>query len=140
MTLSGLNWWLVVLESLIVFLGGWIWFGPKTFYKPWIEALNKKEGMNQMYKPGALFSLTYLQGLIQIIALGWIINSLQHHIAGIGVVDGAVIGFWLGIGIVAMPAFRHSMFAEHRRKAWVIEASYDVLNLVIVGALFGLFN
>ena len=142
MTFTGLNLLGVLLAFAISFISGGIWFGPKTFYPVWMKARGIESGQLNAHqnKPALLFGGTIIGVLIQTLTLGLIINSLQKYEPNLGVLDGAGIGFALGIGISMFSSLSHRLFGGESLKVWIIETANDALNLTIAGAIIAFFN
>lgn len=141
MTISELNLLGVVVAFFVSFISGAIWFGPKTFYPIWMKAKGNATGQltASQNKPILLFGGTILGLLIQTLTLAIIINSLGKN-TDIGVVDGAGIGFALGVGISMFSSLSHRLFGGESLKVWIIETANDALNLTIAGAIIAFFN
>ena len=141
MTFSDLNLIGVVVAFFVSFISGAIWFGPKTFYPIWMKAKGNTTGQlsSSQNKPVLLFGGTILGVLIQTLTLALIINSLGKHIE-IGIIDGAGVGFALGVGISMFSSLSHRLFGGESLKVWVIETANDATNLTIAGAIFAFLN
>ena len=141
MTFSDLNLVGVVVAFFISFISGAIWFGPKTFYPVWMRAKGNATGQltSSQNKPVLLFGGTILGVLIQTLTLGLIMNSLGKNV-DIGILDGAGIGFALGVGISMFSSLSHRLFGGESLKVWVIETANDAINLTIAGAIIAFFN
>ena len=142
MTFSGLNFLGVLIAFIVSFVSGAIWFGPKTFYPVWMKAKGVASGelTSNQNKPALLFGGTILGVIIQTLTLGLIINSLQIHQPDLGVLDGAGIGFALGVGIAMFASLSHRLFGGDSLKVWIIETANDAINLTIAGAIIAFFN
>ena len=142
MTFDGLNWLGVFVAFLFSFISGAIWFGPKTFYPVWMRARGISSGQltTQQNKPALLFGGTIVGVLIQTLTLGLIITSIQKHQSDFGILDGALIGLGLGVGIAAFASLSHRLFGGESLKVWIIETSNDAINLTVVGAIITFFN
>ncbi len=142
MTFSGLNLLAVLAAFVFSFISGAIWFGPKTFYPVWMKARGIASGqLNQnQNKPVLLFGGTILGVLIQTLTLGLLINSLQKYQPNLGVLDGAGIGFALGVGISMFSSLSHRLFGGDSLKVWIIETANDAINLTIAGAIIAFLN
>ena len=141
MTLHGLNLVGVLIASLVCFISGGIWFGPKTFYPIWMKARGIESGrLNENHNPAILFGGTIVAIIAQVLVLGTIINTLQHHQNNFGILDGASVGFLLGFGIGAAASLSHRLFGGESFKVWIIETSNDVINMTIAGAIIAFFN
>ncbi|MEY4206502.1 MAG: hypothetical protein RL255_339 [Actinomycetota bacterium] len=140
--IEGLNWFGILIAFLFSFVSGAIWFGPKTFYPIWMRARGIASGQlsSQQNKPVILFGGTILGILIQTLTLGLIITNLQKHQADFGMLDGALVGFALGVGIAAFASLSHRLFGGESIKVWIIETANDAINLTIAGAIIAFFN
>ena len=139
---EGLNWLGILVAFLFSFVSGALWFGPKTFYPVWMRARGIASGQLtiQQNKAVLLFGGTLLGILVQTLTLGFIITNLQKHQADFGVMDGALVGFALGVGIAAFASLSHRLFGGESLKVWVIETANDAINLTVAGAIIAFFN
>ena len=142
MTFQNLNLLGVLIASLVSFISGAIWFGPKTFYPIWMKARGIQSGQlnSQQNKPVLLFGGTIIGVLTQTLTLALVINSLQQAGRDIGITDGAGIGFALGVGIAMFASLSHRLFGGESIKVWLIETTNDAINLTIAGAIIAFFN
>ena len=141
MTFSGLNLLGVLVAFIVSFASGGIWFGPKTFYPIWMKARGIESGqLNENHKPAVLFGSTIVGVLVQTLTLGLIISSLQKHQPDFGILDGAGVGFALGVGIAMFASLSHRLFGGENFKVWIIETTNDAINLTIAGAIIAFFN
>jgi hypothetical protein len=141
MTISGLNFVGVLVAFIVSFASGGIWFGPKTFYPVWMKAKGIESGQltTQQNKPALLFGGTILGVFVQTVTLAIIITSISVS-TEIGVIDGAGIGFALGVGIGMFASLSHRLFGGDSLKVWIIETANDAINLTIAGAIIAFFN
>ena len=142
MTFSGLNFAGVIIAFIVSFVSGAIWFGPKTFYPVWMKAKGNPSGglTENQNKPALLFGGTIIGVLVQTLTLALIINSLQAHNPDFGVMDGAGVGFALGVGIAMFASLSHRVFGGDSLKVWIIETANDAINLTIAGAIIASLN
>ena len=141
MTISGLNVIGVLVAFAVSFVSGGIWFGPKTFYPLWMKERGIASGQlnaNQN-KPALLFGGTIIGVLVQTFTLAIIITSISAG-RDIGILDGAGIGFALGVGLAMFASLSHRLFGGENLKVWIIETANDALNLTIAGAIIAFFN
>ena len=142
MTFTGLNFVGVLIAFVISFISGGIWFGPKTFYPIWMKAKGVANGelTTQQNMPALLFGGTIIGVLVQTLTLALIINTLQTNGVDLGLLDGAGVGFALGVGIGAFASLSHRLFGGDSLKVWIIETANDAINLTIAGAIIAYFN
>ena len=142
MTFNELNIVGVLIAFAVSFISGGIWFGPKTFYPLWMKEKGIASGQltQQQNKPALMFGGTILGVLVQTLTLGLIINSLQQNLPDFGIIDGAGVGFALGVGIAMFASLSHRLFGGENLKVWFIETINDAINLTIAGAIITFFN
>jgi hypothetical protein len=142
MTFSNLNFVGILVAFGFSFVSGAIWFGPKTFYPIWMKARGIKDGQltTNQNKPVLLFGGTILGVLVQTLTLGLIIDSLQVNNPDLGILDGAGVGFALGVGIGMFASLSHRLFGGDSLKVWIIETTNDAINLTVAGAIIAFFN
>jgi hypothetical protein len=142
MTFSGISILGIAIAFVVSFISGGIWFGPKTFYPIWMKERGIATGQldaNQN-KPVLLFGGTIVGVLVQTVTLALIINSLVVAKVDIGILDGAGIGFALGVGIAMFASLSHRLFGGENIKVWLIETANDAINLTIAGAIIAYFT
>lgn len=142
MSFSELNIVGVLIAFVFSFISGGIWFGPKTFYPVWMKARGNASGQltGEQNKPALLFGGTIIGVLIQTLTLALIINSLQKSQPDFSILEGAAVGFALGVGIAMFASLSHRLFGGENLKVWVIETANDAINLTIAGAIITFFN
>ena len=142
MTFSGISILAIAIAFVVSFISGGIWFGPNTFYPIWMKERGIATGQldaNQN-KPVLLFGGTIVGVLVQTVTLALIINSLVVAKVDIGILDGAGIGFALGVGIAMFASLSHRLFGGENIKVWLIETANDAINLTIAGAIIAYFT
>lgn len=142
MTISDLNIVGVLIAFVISFISGGIWFGPKTFYPIWMKArgIGSGELSRQQNKPTLLFGGTIIGVLIQTLTVAVLVTSLKAGTPDFAVLDGALVGAAVGIGIAAFASLSHRLFGGESLKVWIIETANDAINLTIAGAIITYFN
>ena len=142
MTFTGLDIVGVIVAFGFSFVSGAIWFGPKTFYPIWMKERGVASGQltTTQNKPALLFGGTILGIIAQTLTLALVINSLQQTGIEISVIDGAGIGFTLGLGIAAFASLSHRLFGGESLKVWIIETANDAINLTVAGAIIAFFS
>lgn len=142
MTFTDFNLVGVLVAFVVSFISGGIWFGPKTFYPIWMKARGIESGQlsQQQNKPALLFGGTIIGLLFQTLTLAVIITSLQAGNSEFAILDGALVGAALGVGIAAFASLSHRLFGGESIKVWIIETANDALNLTIAGAIITYFN
>jgi hypothetical protein len=139
MDFGSINWVAVLIATLVSFVSGFIWFGPKTFYPIWWKALGKSPNaepgsqQNMVVVFGSIIVALFVQSLVFSIVLGW----YGAKIGDLNAASGALAGLIVGVGIVAASPLSHRLMGQHGFKVWILEAGNDVLNYVLMGLVLG---
>lgn len=135
-----LNLWAILVCAVAAMVLGSIWYGP-LFGKMWMrlcgmsdmDAATRKD-MQKKAMP--LYFVQFVITLIQLFVLSYLTGS--------SAVDGMLSAVWVWIGFVFPTVAATSMWTgEPRRMAWTrfgIQASYQLVSLVMFGAILGAWN
>ncbi len=133
-----INWWAILVTTLISFILGFLWFGP-IFGKAWMKTLGltMPETITPEMKKGMI------KGYI-IVAIGALIMNfvLLHNLTfGIqylgfgGIAAGLQGAFWNWLGFVAPATIGSYLWESRPFKHWVITAGYYLVALLINGMI-----
>lgn len=124
----------VVAATVVAFISGAVWFGPKTFFPIWWRSMGKTEDSTpgQGHSMGVVFGSTFVGVIVQAVVMALVIAKLDES-SNVSPGQGALIGFVLGIGFAAAPSLSHRLFGQQGFKVWLIEVGSDVLNLTLIG-------
>jgi len=141
MFLANLNWIAIFVASLVSFVSGALWFGPKTFFPVWWKAMGKdsSEVPGSGSNMGVVFAATYLGQLFQVTAMAMVIAAARLAYPGFSLAEGLPLGLIVGIGLIAASSLSHRLFAGQGFKVWLIEVSNDVINIVIASVILTLW-
>jgi hypothetical protein len=142
MIFSELNWLAILSATLVAFVAGAIWFGPKTFFPIWWKLMGKGEsspaagsGSNM----AVVFGSTFLAAFAQATTVA-IVIELASSGAAVDPIQGALIGSLLGFGLAAASSLSHRLFAGNGFRVWIIEVGSDIVNLTLMGLVIASFG
>jgi hypothetical protein len=142
MIFSELNWLAILSATLVAFVAGAIWFGPKTFFPIWWKLMAKGEsspaagsGSNM----AVVFGSTFLAAFAQATTVA-IVIELASSGAAVDPIQGALIGSLLGFGLAAASSLSHRLFAGNGFRVWIIEVGSDIVNLTLMGLVIASFG
>jgi hypothetical protein len=143
-SMSSLNFLAIFVASIVSFVIGAVWFGPKTFYPIWMKALGREVPTERVKLTAGetllMFGGTYLAALIQVVTLSLIL-ALARAAGPVSVGTGALIGFVFSVGLGAFASLSHRMFSQpgmkvyRSLKVWLIEVGQDVVCVTIAGII-----
>ena len=130
-----INWLAVVVAAVVHQALGALWYGP-MFGKAWMKSIGKtKEELEQADGPPLpkLLAISALCSLITAFALAVVISLCGEE--GIGV--GMGIGALTAIGFIATSVVNNALFEDRSKTTVGIYVSYQILGLVLMGAVLG---
>lgn len=143
MIFAELNWLAILSATLVAFVAGAIWFGPKTFFPVWWKLMGKE---NQTPAAGSgsnmavVFGSTFLAALVQAITVAIVVELASAGSADFGPLQGALVGSLLGFGLAAASSLSHRLFAGNGFRVWIIEVGSDIVNLTLMGLVIASFG
>lgn len=134
-----INWPAVLVAALVYFLLGALWYSPAFLGKPWMRST----GMETEDTEGGPGPAIYVAPL-----LGYLISSiatalLAEATATDSLEEGLILGLIVGVGFSAVLAGITAVFSPKMPEplTWFwITASYNVVGLLLVGAILGLWE
>jgi hypothetical protein len=126
------NWVAIIIATVASIVLGFLWFSSVLFLKPWQAMRPDKTPPSGTASP-MLYVITTLGALVTAITLDWIIGLAHAN----GVVGGALIGLYAGLGLVAPAILSDNLFNERPFKLYLIVAGFPVVSLLVMGAIIG---
>lgn len=121
------NWLAVVVAALSAFVLGALWYGP-LFGEAWMEENDFTEddltadNMTVIY--GTAFVLEFI-----------IAVNLAFFVGDAAIREGALYGFLVGFGWIAMAMGVNALFSRSTVRLWLIDSFYFVVSLTLMGVI-----
>ncbi len=133
-----INWWAIIVTTIISVVIGSLWYGP-IFGKAWMNAVGismpevmTPEMKKMMYRS---YALVIIGSLVMNYVLLYSIVFASAYMNASGAYAGIMAGFWNWLGFIA-PVTLGSVLWENRPwKYWFITAGYYLVMLLINGAI-----
>lgn len=141
MPFGEINWWAVVVATIASFVVGFLYFNSKTMFPVWWRAMGRSmdEEPADSGSMGIVFAMMFVVSFVQAAVLAAVIELVRLTGQDVGLFGGLAVGALMGVAFAAMPAFGHRAFAGHGVKVWLIESGGDILGLMAMGAIIGLW-
>ena len=137
------NYIAVLVAAVIAYIIGALWFSPLLFGKQWMKLTGKsqsdmeaakKKGMGKTYFSHFLTTLLMSYVLFHFIA-GWYFS--QSALTGTAV--GLQTAFWLWLGLLATTQLSPVFWNGKPLKLYWIETSYNLVGLLLMGLIIGMW-
>jgi hypothetical protein len=124
------NWLALIVVVIARMVLGAVWYSPPLFVKPWLAASGINEAEMKAGLPRAL-----VFDLVGTIIMTFVLVHAVKYAGAQGVVQGAVVGFWNWLGFVAVTSLSQTMHEHRPLKLWLIGNGYQLVALLIMGAI-----
>ncbi len=138
MEISFVSWTAVTACFAFSVISGALWFGPKTFFPAWWNAIGKAVGDQPVGTP-VTWLLLMLTSFVQALCSAMLVPLIAGAMGGTNAASGAMAGFFIWLGFVGPTGLANKLFAGYIR-AWAIESGNHLLNFVVFGAIIGALN
>ena len=130
--LLSLSWMAVIVAAIVYFILGGLWYSPLLFADAWMKQINKTA--DDFDKPNpVIFLYSFILQLIATISLGLFISAMAIDTA----VNGAIIGFGAGSGLLFTLSGATGIFSDTPFKLHLINNGYHVIGLTLAGLIIG---
>ena len=131
--LPTIHWLPVIGSAVAVFAIGALWYSPMLFGKAWVKAHGhtpeKIEAMRATM--GRAYGVSFLCYVVMAAAMAILLKRMDV----IYVRGGVKLGALIGVGFVATVGLTANMFSEKRLATWLIDAGYQIVYLMVMGAI-----
>lgn len=133
-TTSQVNVWAVIVCTMINIILGMIWYSPKVLGTLWA----KEHGFDlDQLKPSVWH---YVGGIIVAFILAFVLNMMIHIFDIVGMGKGIAFGFFIWLGFIATTHFSGVIWARKPFIVYFIDAGFMLLNLIVIGAIMGIWQ
>jgi uncharacterized protein DUF1761 len=125
----------VLVAAIVAFALGALWYSPPLFARAWVKA--------QGHTPEKLAAMqasagkTYGISFLCFILMAAVVCVLLAHLGVTDWMMGAMWGAHLWLGIAVPIGLMANVYSDKPLMAWVIDAGYQLLYLVVMGAIIG---
>jgi uncharacterized membrane protein len=111
-------------------LGG-LWYSNVMFARPWMRAVGRTP--EQLTGAGLGYALSAVGALVASYALARIVRWAEVD----DVFNGALVGVLVWLGFIATVLAVTTYFGGRPRELWLINAGYQLVALILMGAIHG---
>lgn len=128
----------VVVSAVVVFLIGALWYSPVLFAKAWIRAHGHTEEklLEMRARAGRAYAVSFVCYLVMAAAM----SILLQRIGVVSVLTGVKLGALLGLGFAATLGLTANVFSDKPLSAYLIDAGYQVVSLIVMGAILAAWS
>lgn len=135
MNFTAVNFLAILVSGIAYMVAGFLWYGP-LFAKSWMALVGfTEEDLRRGANP-AMYLLTFVGALVAAYILALFISAAQMTT----LVGGLEVGVLAGLGFVVPTFGANYIFLRRPLKLYLIDVGYQVVSLVIGGAILGIWR
>ncbi|TMG77037.1 MAG: DUF1761 domain-containing protein [Betaproteobacteria bacterium] len=129
--LVSINWWAVLLATIVAYAIGAVWYAPPVFGKRWMAALGKSG--EQLGDPAKLRAAQFFLTLV----IASVLAAVVVRFGAVTWIEGAAIGFVLSAGFVGTSLLSDWMSCSFNMRLYWMQIGYRLVCVTAMGAILG---
>lgn len=130
------NWLAIVVASVAAMAVGAVWYSSLLFGKKWMKLVGKSQA--DLKKANTMQS--YLMAFVMALISAFVLWRFMDMMGATNYVQGAMAGFWSGVGLVATGVALNYMFEGRPQQLIWLTVGHHVVALTLMGAVLGLLG
>jgi hypothetical protein len=129
-----INYVAVIIAALVPMVLGALWYSPALFAGPWMRAVGRAE--DELGGMGVGYVISAVTAVLSSYALARIERWAEVD----DLWNGALVGLLAWVGFVAGVLAVTTYFGGRPHALWMINAGYQLVSLVVMGAILGVWT
>jgi len=132
------NWLAIIVAAVVAFLIGGLWYSPLLFARQWMAAhAHSPEDVARMKADAPrAYGISFVAFLVMAFILQMVLNHVDAHTWQSGALWAAHLwlGFAVTIGLMA------NVYSGKRFSVFLIDAGYQLVYFLVMGAILGAWH
>jgi hypothetical protein len=130
-----INFWALIVAALIRIALGALWYSPIAFFESW----RKTVGLDHATVNAGIGRAVAVDVIGALVMAFVLVHSVIYAEAAT-LLQGAAIGFWNWLGFVAVVLLSATMHENRPLRYFLINAGYNLIALVLMGAVLAVWR
>ena len=132
------NYLAVVVAALAAWILGALWYSPALFGRQWAAAQGFTPEKMETMRQG--MARKYLITFVCMVIMAWVLAALIDRLGILGALGGVKVGGVAWLGFVATTGLTAQQFSGKPAGAFLIDAAYQLVYLVIMGVILAVWR
>jgi hypothetical protein len=133
--MSGVNLLAIPVAALVAFLIGGLWYSNLMFAKAWVNAHGHTPEKLAAMQAGA--GRAYTGSLVAFLLMATVLSIFLKYLDAGTMQQGAGWGFHAWLGFALPIGFTAQLYSDRKFATFLIDAGYQLVYLVVMGAILG---
>jgi len=130
-----INWLAVVVAAVATFVIGAVWYSPALFARQWQKAHGySADKLTQLRKT---MPQAFMGSFVCYLVIAFALAVLMVWSGRIGLVEGVKLAVLCWFGFAATLGLTANLYSDKRLMVFVIDAAYQLVFFVVMGAILG---
>jgi Protein of unknown function (DUF1761) len=129
------HWPAILGAALIAWLIGALWYSPLLFAKAWVKAHGYTPEKLAAMRAGA--GKAYAGTLLAFVLIAFVLHLFLNHLGVTTAGAGAGWGLHAWLGFALPIGFTANLYSDKPISTFLIDAGYQLVYLVVMGAILG---
>ena len=138
MDFGNINYLAVLVAAIASFAFGALWYGTALFGQAWQKELGFTDEYLQEGNMGKIFGSSFVLMLLMSFGMGMLVQG--HYTEEVDWLSGLYHGLYVGVLFVATGYGVNILYQRRSFKLWVIDSSYQIVILALMGAILGAWH
>ena len=135
--LYSVNFWAVLVATIISFFLGFLWYGP-LFGKQWMKMMNFTEKNIKSMKLTLMKAMTL--GFITTLVTVYVLAMFLKVAGVITISDGLMLGFWIWLGFFATTSLGSFLWEGKSLNLYLFNNAFNLINILIMSGILTLWG
>ncbi|MGA2485597.1 MAG: DUF1761 domain-containing protein [Roseiarcus sp.] len=122
--------WAMLVAAIVRFVIGGVWFSPFAFAEPWRRLVGLSAEQMKATMPRAIAA-----DVVASLLMAWVLAHAVVYAGATTLGTGVAVGFFNWLGFVAVIQFTTVLYEQRPLKLFVIQSGFNLLSLLLMGAL-----
>ena len=128
-----ISYWAILVAAVSSFIVGALWYAPFLFGKAWQAAARLTDESMKNANMGRTFGLSFVLSLIISIGMAMFFGD------EVDLQMGAMYGMMTAVFFVIPSLGVNDLFEQRPLKLWLINAGYNLVTYMVIGAILGVW-
>ncbi len=129
------HWPVILGAALAAWLIGALWYSPLLFARAWVKAHGHTPEKLAAMRANA--GKAYAGSLLAFVLIAYVLHLFLHRLGVTTAGGGVVWGFHAWLGFALPIGFTANLYSDKPVATFIIDAGYQLVYLVVMGAILG---
>lgn len=131
---ANINYMAVFVAAVVYMVVGALWYSPVLFGKTWQRLVGKHQD-NLRGNAANGYALTFVAALL----IAYVMAHFIDYLGADSALAGAQTGFWLWAGFSITTGIGETVFAGRSGKLYVLNMAYNLVAIMLMGAILAVW-